>query len=299
MEQINTIIDFLAYFKDEETCLQYITETRFKNGKYCPFCGHKKIYTFKNGKTYKCAKCLKKFSVKVGTIFENSKISLKKWLLAIFLLSTNKKGISSVQLASQLGVTQKTAWFMNHRIRNTYNRNKKMLSGTIEVDETYIGGKEKNKHKNKKTKGTQGRSTKTKAAVIGIVERKGEVKAFHVESVNTSTVKVIMDNNVTEDSTVIADEYKIYDGITCNRVNHSAGMYVIGDFHTNTVENFWSILKRGFIGIYHYWSKKHLQRYLNEFTHRYNNRDEENFDTVHKSIVNMNNRLTYRELVYG
>lgn len=299
MKNFNTIIDFLNYFKDEETCQTYLENLRFKDGEFCPHCGHHKIYKFQDGKLYKCAKCRKKFSIKTGTIFESSKISLKKWFLAIYLLSTNKKGISSIQLAEQLGVTQKTAWFMYHRIRNTYIQKKSMLGGTIEIDETYVGGKNKNKHNVKKIKGTQGRSTKTKTPVVGLAQRQGQYSIQKVEKVNKETITKIVEEKIQDGSIIIADEYRIYNGIAHGRVNHSKRQYVIGSLHTNTIESFWALFKRGYIGIYHYMSNKHLQRFINEFVYRVNNKNLTNASIVTKALKNIEGHLSYRRLING
>ncbi len=297
MEKLNTIIGFLEKFNTEEDCYNYLYEARFGNGLYCPHCHNKKVYSFSDGKTFKCSKCRKRFNIRTNTLFGGSKISLKKWFLAMYLLASNKKGISSIQLAEQLGVTQKTAWYIDHRIRETFKQDENKLGGIIEIDETYIGGKEKNKHKSKKQKGTQGRSLKTKTAVVGVVEREGKLKAIQVKTVQANTIKGILDKYVSEGK-IIADEYRIYDSITSFRVNHSQGKYVIDDCHTNTIEGFWGLLKRGLIGIYHNVSKKHLQKYLDEFVFKYNNRDSKIYDKFYMLLQNTSNtRITYNKLI--
>ena len=292
MEKFNSLIDYLEYFKDEGTCLNYLKEVRFKHGEFCPHCEYNKIYSYKNGKLYKCAKCRKQFSIKVGTIFGDSKIPLRKWFLAIFLLWNNHKGISSIQLAEQLGVTQKTAWFMAHRIREANKKGGKLFGSIFEIDETYIGGKEKNKHLSKKNK-------TDKEAVLGIVARKGNLELNHIGETNRHTVEKVLKNKFNKNIVTITDETQVYDKVLINRrtVNHSKKEYVNGEIYTNTIEGAFGIVKRTLYGIYHKVSKKHLQRYLNEIAFRYNNRDINNFDKIKLCLYNMNNRLRYEDLI--
>lgn len=279
MKQFKTLIDFLAYFKDEKTCQKYFEQTRFRDGEYCPHCSHSGIYRFKDGKRFRCSRCHKDFTIKTKTIFGESKIPLQKWFVAIYLLTTNKKGISSINLSKQIGVTQKTAWFMDHRIRKAMKKNNGKLFGTIEVDETYTGGKEKNKHLANRIKGTQGRNVKTKVPVVGLIQRNGEVRANVVDDVTMRTIEKEIVENVKIGSQLYTDDFLSYSKIgklyPHEVVKHGRKEYVRGNVHSNNIESFWAIFKRGYQGTYHKMSKKHLQKYVDEFTYRFNARKSE------------------------
>lgn len=306
LKKFTNLIELLTYFKDEKVCARYLEKLRWEKKNYtCPYegCNHDKVFKYSNGKVYKCAKCQRQFSIRVGTIFEGSKISLKKWFAAIYLVTSHKKGISSAQLAKDVGVTQKTAWFMLHRIRKALGLHQSgdKLDGICEADETYIGGLEKNKHLNKKIKGTQGRSTKTKIIVAGVLERGGELRAKKLEATNVKTLGKYVTDNVKEGSRINTDEwlgYKNLHKVFDHRVvNHKSHQYVEGDVHTNTLEGFWAMLKRGIRGVYHNMSARHIQNYIDEFVFRYNTRGKSEYHRFNMVLSKSNVRLSYDDLI--
>ncbi len=297
----STVIDLLKTFPNEQTCIDHLESLRWNNNQIIsPFDPDSKVYKCANNR-YRCKNTGKYFNVKTATLFDNSKVELQKWFLAIWLVTSHKKGISSIQLSKDIGVTQKTAWFMLQRIRNCFGfDNDNNLTNEVEVDETYVGGKNKNKHNLNKVEGTQGRSTKDKAPVFGMIERGGKLNAKCVEdvSVRTLTNEIVKFVNA---ATVYSDEWlgynalkRIYDH---QFIKHGAGQYVNGRVHTNTIEGFWSLLKRGIIGIYHFTSVKHLQKYVDEFVFRYNTRNNNETQRFNLMLSNTQYRLTYRNLI--
>ncbi|MGA2233840.1 MAG: IS1595 family transposase, partial [Tepidisphaeraceae bacterium] len=244
-----TLTEFTDYFKDEAVCVAHFTESRFRGGEYCPHCKHDKIYKCANGKRYHCANCKQDFTIRTGTVFGESKLPLRKWFMAVYLLSTTSKGISSVQLAKHLGVTQKTAWFMAHRIRAAATQSTTPLSGRCEADECYVGGLARNMHKDKrKNIGTGGAG---KTPIIGVVQRGGDVKATVAENLKNETLVANVADKVEKGSFVYTDEHCGYSGLhrlgyLHNRVRHSRLEFVVGDAHTNTIESFWALFKRGY-----------------------------------------------------
>lgn len=295
--------DLFTHFASDEICREYLEGQRWGGQIVCPYCQHSgKIYRVENGKRYKCGnpECHKKFSVTVGTIFESSKIDLRTWFGALYLCTVHKKGISSLQLHRDLGVTQKTAWFMLQRIREMLrNDAPEMLRNTVEVDETFVGGKEKNKHSDKRTKGLQG--GKGKAMVVGMIEREGVLIAKHVDNKEGQVIEYLVENNVERGSNLMTDEAPAYTMVGAKYihrvVNHSAKEYVNGICHTNTIEGFWSLLKRGIVGICHSVSVKHLSRYCDEFSFRYNTRKVSDLQRFHFSMTKaQGKRLKYHEI---
>lgn len=301
--QFKNLQQLMDFFKDEGTCKAYYEKARWGEKVVCPRCGSEKVYRTNRG--YKCANkiCQKKFSVTVGTIFENSKIPLRTWFAAMFLISTSKKGVSSLQLATQLGITQKTAWFVLHRIREMLKDNDtSQLKNVVQADETFVGGKNKNRHADKKIQESQGRSTKDKTPIFGIYEMGGKVKVEVVPNTQAQTLRPIIEKFVKEGSIMVSDEWDSYNSIRDKYfhvvVNHKNGEYVRGAFHTNNIENFWSIFKRGYIGIYHYMSRQHLHRYATEFGYRYNTRKFDSVVRFEDALKKADTqRITYKELI--
>lgn len=301
----------LKHFAKEETCVKYYEKLRWNENPICPHCGTEKPYVTTRG--YKCSnnKCYRKFTVKVGTIFENSKIKFQIWFAAIYLCTSSKKGISSVQLATQLGITQKTAWFVLHRVREMLkNQAPQMLGGQgkmVETDETYIGGKEENRHTKKRRSdvnpdlANDGTPYNKKKIVVGMVERGGKVIVKLIPNAKAENMVPFIQDNVEQGTHICSDEYTSYSQLhklySHSTVTHSLRVYKIGETHTNTIENFWSVLKRGLYGIYHQVSDKHLERYLNEFTARYNSRDINSFDRFENFLLDAEGGLLYKNLI--
>lgn len=293
--KFDSLFQFVNYFNSEARCKKAIAEARWGGGEaVCPFCGCTHTYNCEGGK-YSCSHCGKRFSVTVGTIFENTKLPLQKWFLAMYLISSHKKGVSSHQLARDIQVTQKTAWFMLQKVRSLFAQNdSEALEGDVEMDEMYLGGRESNKHENKRTEGTQGRSTKTKTPIFGMIERGGNIVATKVEDSKGSTLMPIVEQFVEEGSNVYTDEYIGYmalskKGYKHEFVNHKVKEYVRAkDIHTNGIEGFWAHFKRVIFSTYHMVSKDYLQRYIDEQVYRWNTRDEkasERFSVMFEKAV--------------
>ncbi|MDL2289997.1 IS1595 family transposase, partial [Paludibacteraceae bacterium OttesenSCG-928-F17] len=270
------------------------------NGKpVSPFDPTSKVYKC-SGSKYKCKNTGKYFNIKTKSMFDNTKIGLQKWFMAIWLITSHKKGISSHQLAKDIDVTQKTAWFMLQRIRNCFDiENNHTLDNEVEADETFVGGKNKNRHVSKKVENSQGRSCKDKTPVFGLVERGGKLVAKKVKTTSAKHLTPEIIKVVKETATLYSDEWtgyrqidKIFNHLY---VKHNQNEFVNGNIYTNTIEGFWSLLKRGIIGIYHFTSKKHLQYYIDEFVFRYNTR---NFGTETMRFNHFLSNTSNKQLLY-
>lgn len=311
MLPFKNLLQLQRHFNTELVCATYLEEQRWNGSPVCPHCGsehHSRTKTrlkhveLVDYKDFRCKACDKKYSVLTGTFFESSKIELKTWFAAMYLINAHKKGVSSLQLSKDVGVTQKTAWFMLHRIREMFQQTApEAMQGTVQSDETYVGGKNKNRHADKKIKNSQGRSSHDKTPVVGLYEEKGQVRTFVVQNTSSETLHGIIKENVSADAIVVTDAYRSYNGLSSNFrhiVVKEEGGYKTGNlFHTNNIENFWSVLKRGIIGIYHYTSPKHLHRYCNEFSFRYNSRGITDAERFVDALRLVKGRLKYSQLI--
>jgi len=303
VQNFNSLFDLMEAFPNEQACLDHLRSIRWRDSEFCPHCSSNKIYHFSDRKTFKCGDCRDRFSIKVGTIFADTKLPLRKWFMAIWMITNRPKGIASVTLAKDLKITQKSAWFMLHRLRHAARTNSfnAPLKGEIEADTTFVGGTEKNKHADKRTPGSQGGANK--AIVLGIVERDGELRAVHVPDAKAKTLQGEVLKNVAKGAAVLTDEDRSFLGLdrdyTHLSVNHAQGEYVrLGGFvHTNTAESVWALLKRQIFGIHHWVSPKHLNRYVSEMTWRFNRRDMGTARRMNDIFTCVEGRLTYKTLI--
>jgi len=307
--QPKTLQQVIRHYSDPETCIQAVAAARWPNGVSCPACEGKDHYYLKTRRIWKCKECGRQFSVKLGTIFEDSPIGLDRWLTAMWLMASCKNGISSYEVAGALGVTQRTAWFMMHRIRTAVQENSIMklpnTGAPIEVDETFIGGKARNMHKSKRVQRITGTGGHDKTIVMGILQRGGKVKAMVIPDRKRPTVQQIVRDHVEPGCEIHTDEHAAYQGLSQDYVheviNHMEA-YVRGNVSTNGLENFWSLFKRQLGGTHVSVEPFHLFRYLDEEMFRYNNRKDGEHKLTNSDRFNLilsqiaGKRLTYKEV---
>lgn len=302
-----SLIHLMETLQTENDCREFLEKLRWKNEPICPHCGsvsesHYKLRSkgrFKG--LYKCRDCRNRFTVTVGTMFEGSHIKLKKWFLAIYIFASHKKGISSVQLAKDINVTQKSAWFMLSRIRHNFrDKSEIVFEGITQADETYVGGKNKNRNRGKRIKNTQGRSLKAKVPVFGLISN-GYVYTKVIPNTKGKTLKGLINELVAKGSIIVTDGWRGYRGLSDDYIHkiieHNKRIYVKDKFHTNSIEGFWSQLKRGIIGVYHVTSPKHLSKYCDEFAFRFNTRTLKDGERFNLALVSADDKLEYRELI--
>lgn len=302
MLAFDSLAELIQAFPDDQACIDHFRAIRWKSGAFCPYCKSTKVYDFADKRTHKCGTCRQRFSIKVGTIFEDSNVPFKKWFIAIWMITSHRKGISSAQLARDIKVTQKTAWFMLHRLREAARTKSfsRPLGGDVEADGTYLGGKERNKHAHKRSK--TGKGTTGKTHVFGLLERGGVMRAMKIEPAHAKDVRKAITDNVFPGSTLHTDDWRGYKGLDRRydhqKVRHTVGQYVRDKlYHTNGIEGAWGLFKRQVFGIHHWISTKHTDRYLDEFSWRYTLRQMEEGERVNAFLGRVSGRLTYKALI--
>jgi len=308
--EFKSVIELIRAFPDEQTCINHLTELRWNGVAVSPFDETSTVYVCKGNK-YRCRNTGKYFNVRTGTMFDNTKVELQKWFLAIWLVTNHKKGISSIQLSKDIAVTQKTAWFMLQRIRNCFGieNTDNTLTGVVEVDETFVGGKSANFHQyqrklNKKTIGNVSTYTgyKHKIPVVGFLQRDGKVITRVIKHAHGVILKPMVKTFINKAATLVTDGFGGYHGLDLHFdkhviINHGKGEYAVGEFSTNSIEGFWALLKRSIFGIYHNVSPKHLVKYVDETTFRFNTRKVTDGLRFSYILHNSNKRLTYKTLI--
>jgi hypothetical protein len=301
LTEFKSLIDLLKKFPAEQTCIDHLEAIRWDGNVVSPFDETSKVYKCAGNK-YKCKNTGKYFNVRTGTIFEDTKIGLQKWFMAIYIVGSHKKGISSHQLARDIEVTQKSAWFMLHRIRYAFGHEnfQHTFNDVVSADETFVGGKNKNRHADKKVANSQGRSFKDKTPVLGLMQN-GHVNLTVIPNTQAETIKPVIERMVKEGAILITDDWDAYKALSPKYshviVDHQSGEYVRGAFNTNSVEGFWSHLKRTIYGTYHQVSRKHLHRYCAESAYRYNTRTVKDPQRFNLCLTSIDKRLKYNDLI--
>ena len=304
-----TLLQISDMFRDEEAAIAWIADRRWPNGPFCPRCGSLNVQSGIKHRTmtHRCRDCntgksRTMFTLRMGTVMEGTKLPYRIWAIGLYIFATNIKGVSSMRLHRELGITQKSAWFMLHRIRKAAQSGAGPFAGPVEVDETYMGGKRANMSNAKRAElADAGRGAVGKTAIVGVKDREtNQVSAKVVERTDKPTLHGFVSDHVSPDATVYTDDALVYETLPYHHetVKHSVSEYVRGKAHTNGVESFWSLMKRGYVGIYHKMSPKHLDRYVTEFQRRHNIRDEDTLDQLDALVEGMGRkRLRYRELI--